>query len=272
MSTLIFGFALKLSRCVGSVFLIRAIYRRGVADGSVALPGFGQNLLVRRQEHFDYKSYWGGQMRLSKTIFLGLVLTVLQLSGGVAQANATYDYSGMTYGTINNFTPPCGTGVCADYTSGMRVTGSFTVQTALPPNFSGSLAGNPNLLSWSFSDGVNTLTSESAGALVFTVTTDAVGNVTAAGTHITLGIFVAASRVNAIVINALSPGDEVANNIIVSGPSFTTSTDGSTSTADSGAYGVWAPLIVPTLNSWALVALALLFAGFGSLKVFRWMA
>jgi hypothetical protein len=78
----------------------------------------------------------------------------------------TYQFVGATYVSAGGL-----------YTLNMRVTGYFTTAAPLPANRAFSSLG-PLLQSWSFDDGVNTLTSVNANAAKFDIATDANGNIT----------------------------------------------------------------------------------------------
>jgi hypothetical protein len=61
-------------------------------------------------------------------------IVVLVVAGWATLAQATtYNYSGLLYssGAIENFTPPCFVGPCANYTGGMSIRGSFTTISPL---------------------------------------------------------------------------------------------------------------------------------------------
>jgi hypothetical protein len=88
----------------------------------------------------------------------------------VANASTVYTYTGNNFLGIIDNTPPAGT-----YTTSMSVTGSFTLQNPLPAN---SLVTDitANVLSFSFSDGRNTITNLNATFATFQIGT-ALGNI-----------------------------------------------------------------------------------------------
>ena len=100
-------------------------------------------------------------------------LALLLLPPSAAMAATTYFYTGNDYTLIIDNTPPAGT----TYTTSMSVTGSFTVASALAPNMALTDISS-DVISYSFNDGVNTLT-ESNSSLVgaLNVATDAGGDI-----------------------------------------------------------------------------------------------
>jgi len=100
--------------------------------------------------------------------------------GATGWAAATYTVQvASNYTNVNNYTN-CSTGPCANYSFAQMITGSFTVAAALPANFTGGADISNQLVSYSFSDGVNTYTNTDPNARVyqFSVNTDASGNLT----------------------------------------------------------------------------------------------
>jgi hypothetical protein len=112
---------------------------------------------------------------MNKSLFLAAVMAT---SGWAA---ATYNFTSSNFATITNFTT-CTTGPCANYTSAMKISGSFTVATALGPNFSGATDISSQVTAYSFSDGLVTYTNTDANARLyqFNVATDASGNISVA--------------------------------------------------------------------------------------------
>ena len=94
-------------------------------------------------------------------------------------AAATYTFSSDNYFSIANFSS-CDSGPCANYTASMSLTGSFTLASALPPNFSGGADITSQVTAYSFSDGVNTYASTNPNSRIynFAVVTDGSGNIT----------------------------------------------------------------------------------------------
>lgn len=208
-----------------------------------------------------------------KRIVFRVVATIAALLvGSVASAatTTTYNYAGQPYTLFHNHTT-CTLGTCVDYSTSMRVTGSFTVSTPLAPNLSHvDISTSANLLSWTFFDGVNTISSTTPNAYIypgiFQVSTDALGNVTSA-TDIVVGDFIGSvgigSRVNAIGVGDDAPGDYGLNNDscnVVTGNACTNET--SDTNASSGLNfiaGAWTtplmPLTVPALSPTTLLIL-----------------
>lgn len=87
----------------------------------------------------------------------------------------TYYFAGGPYTTRFDH-QTCGTGTCADYPAGARITGSFTTAAPLAANLPATeITGS--VTSYSFSDGVNAYSSADANARIvaFSVSTDATG-------------------------------------------------------------------------------------------------
>lgn len=95
---------------------------------------------------------------ISKIILLSCILV---LNTNAIDAAVTYEYSG------NNFT-----NATSPYDTSMSVSGSFTVDSLLV-NVSGEVSVN----SFSFSDGVHTLTSQDIVDVLFQFDTDGFGNI-----------------------------------------------------------------------------------------------
>ena len=110
-----------------------------------------------------------------------LLLAAITLCGvgsaETAHAQATtYQYTGVPYIILNpHLAPGCNVGsVCTDFTNQERTTGSFTTSAPLGPNFSGIVT---TLVSYSFSDGIDTIASADANSAVrlFLASTDGNG-------------------------------------------------------------------------------------------------
>jgi hypothetical protein len=189
---------------------------------------------------------------------------------------ATYTYTGATYTTVGDYSS-CAIGPCANYSSAMRVSGSFTTATPLAANLADAdVTGQVS--SFTFSDGINTLASTDASVRKFYIyaTTDGAGQLTAA--TVSLQRWLSGSSPH-------STGDRVSWVLIWSGgvtgyhnyPCSTVATSpGGTadsctvafadaSSSDSGAgTGDWlSQAAVPTLSQWGLVALAALLGACG---------
>ncbi len=192
---------------------------------------------------------------------------------------ATYTFTGPVYTSHSDHTA-CPAGTCADYTLSMHLAGTITTATPLPP---GSVIQDigPFVTSYSFNDGVNTISSSDQNARIAKgfVITDATGTIT--GTDLRLqqwtsgtpGAHAVGDRLNMITI--VSPTIGARNNItcalMTTGDvclGFDVFTAEGASFADGSipigwvpwtASGVsFAPTAVPALAPWSLVVLALL--------------
>ena len=113
---------------------------------------------------------------MNRKTLTNALLAVATAFGISAFANAavTYTYTGNAFNTFSDVTPPDGS-----YTTDDRVSGWFTLDTALGTNLGAtnvtSLAG----FTFSFSDGRKTVTNASSGLVVnnFRVSTDASGDI-----------------------------------------------------------------------------------------------
>jgi len=93
-----------------------------------------------------------------------------------------YTFTGPTYNSVTPYTAPCATGSCANFTTAMQQTGSFTINAPLAGNLN-----NANITSlitsYSFNDGLTQYTWDVAtqqpnDKLVFAhITTDSAGNI-----------------------------------------------------------------------------------------------
>lgn len=107
-----------------------------------------------------------------KALLVGIILAAF---ANVAAAT-TYTYTGTNYLTVSG-----------GYTTSMQITGSFTTASPLAANLSNARIGPSGLnlvTSWSFNDGVQTLTNANSELLygnldAFDVSTDGLGNITA---------------------------------------------------------------------------------------------
>ena len=109
------------------------------------------------------------------------VLLMMSALAATSWASATYTFASNPYVTPTNYTT-CATGPCANYSATGTITGSFTVASALGPNFSGVNDITSKVTSFSFSDGINTYSSSDSAVRVyqFFVSTDATGAISAA--------------------------------------------------------------------------------------------
>ena len=73
------------------------------------------------------------------------------------QAKA-YIYTGPVWESFDNFKEPCAAGPCANYPMGSRATGRFTTAAPLASNLT-PVNILPQVISFSFSDGLNTYSS-----------------------------------------------------------------------------------------------------------------
>lgn len=102
-------------------------------------------------------------------------LALLALACHAAQAE-TYSYTGPNFTAFTNFTVPCATAPCANFSAGMRIQGTFTTAAPLAASLT-----NQNILalvtSFSFTDGLTTYSSADPLATLMNaaITTDAAG-------------------------------------------------------------------------------------------------
>lgn len=108
------------------------------------------------------------------------LLATLSLAMGLAHG-ASYQLSASPYVSVSNFTPPCASGSCGSYTLAMSPGGWFTYSGTLPANLvAHELATDPNLVDFSFSDGLQTFSRLDPGTRLtrFQIWTNALGQVT----------------------------------------------------------------------------------------------
>lgn len=194
--------------------------------------------------------------------------TFLLLCSSLATA-ATYVYQGMNYESV----------IGTNYTTSMRLTGSFTTAAALPGSLLNQDIGPTGLnlvQSWSFNDGVNTYTPANSYIVPipgggFQVSTGADGSITAA----LIGIF------SPLPAPAHSLGTPISGFQIISGGgdlaaigapcvtlagSYCAGADGSAAagglaeTSVAGPFALAPPSPIPTLTEWALLILSVLLA------------
>ncbi len=106
-----------------------------------------------------------------------LPLAAALLSIGAVQA-ATYRFTGPAYNAVTDFIAPCSGGTCANYVPAMSLSGWFTTAAPLAANLlNANIAAQ--VTAFSFSDGVNIVSSEQPGARIarFQVSTNAGGMV-----------------------------------------------------------------------------------------------
>jgi hypothetical protein len=115
----------------------------------------------------------GGDMGPKLKLLVSLTCAVLLGAAPSRASTTTYSYTGPNYNGIE------GSGILGfpPYTTSMNVTGSFTVAAPLINLSDQDITSS--ILSFSFFDGINTITSNNATSYAFTVSTDAFGNLTA---------------------------------------------------------------------------------------------
>jgi hypothetical protein len=199
-----------------------------------------------------------------KRIMLSFVVLALLISN-YAYA-ATYTYTG------SNFTTVAGV-----YTTNMRITGIINTSPPIPPN-SSSLDISPILTSWSFNDGVSTISS--ANGIFFKgeiprFSTDGEGNIT--GYHwlvISSPVIPAIGDLNDLIM-VTETKDSVLSDLVCNSLTDGFCSDWSlgASHAETSIQGVWATSTpstpVPTLSQWSLMLLALMLGLVGVLRVRR---
>lgn len=201
-------------------------------------------------------------------------LVLCALLGAIPCA-ASYNYTGSNYVTPFACTRPCatGAGTCANHTTSMHVTGSFTVNTALPVGVTNSDITSL-LASFSFSDGLGTFasTDPKVRVLSFRVTTNSAGRLVNVSFQIMKWTSGALPHVAGSRLDFVSGGEgKVAyHNAYCSMPAGSDACgdagfelDSSTSRV-SYASGSWADTAAtPTLSEWGLLALAGLMGAYG---------
>lgn len=116
-------------------------------------------------------------------------LTAAFIAGAASAAVTISVDSANNYGGVGDYTDlTCPTGLCQNFTAAMNVTGSVTLDNPPPTSVTGydisTLA-----TSWTFSNGINTISSgdtTQARVVSLTINTDATGNVTAINGQIQL--------------------------------------------------------------------------------------
>ena len=235
-------------------------------------------------------------MRKEKGLRVGIAgwLAVFSaaMASGPAFASAVYSYVGSNYAVFyDNCTPPGNStaGPCVTYTSSMHASGSFTLDTPLPPNFGPADISGRSDLRWSFSDGINTYSSTDTAHIwltpgYFIVKTDAAGVPIFSGTSLAINLWQTTPGVNNFY-DALDigyrpysppPGDyantgwqcyELQGNICTTdsyGPNIS-----NVASAAEGTWSVSVSVSAPSLGPWALVTLLGALALIGSVAVRR---
>ncbi len=223
-----------------------------------------------------------------KALF-NFILIAFALLGAQAQAVTYAVTSTSNYTSVTDYTSPCTTGPCANYTTSQNISGSFDVPTALAPNLSNADI-HASVTAYSFADGINTYasTDPSVRTSVFRVSTDGSGNITVATTLFLLEKWLTGTSPHSVNdrVAIVSIGGGVSftrHNLYCTGvgPSGTgmpdscyqTGQDTSTSSASGAtismaAQSTPAPVNVPTLSEWGMLILSALLA-LGTLLVMR---
>jgi hypothetical protein len=208
-------------------------------------------------------------------------LIAFALLGAQAQAVTYAVTSTSNYTSVTDYTSPCTTGPCTNYTTSESISGSFDVPTALAPNLSNADI-HAAVTAYSFTDGINTYasTDPSVRTSVFRLSTDGSGNITVATTLILVERWLTGTSPHAVNdrIAIVSIGGALAftrHNLFCTGvgPSGTgmpdscyqASQDTSTSSASGAALTMAAqaaPAVVnvPTLSEWGMLILSTLLA------------
>ena len=222
---------------------------------------------------------WGETMKQLVLLFATL-LGLLHSHTLWGQAR-TYIYTGPVWESFDNFKEPCAAGLCANYPIGSRAAGRFTTAAPIVSNLTPANI-LPQVISFSFSDGLNTYSSidPNVRAESFIVGTDADGNIVVDSFGIVVEIWQTGSSPHVVgdrfAINTIRAAYNGANNnsrCIQVGTSPNTAVpdlcnigivDFSESDASTGFPGSWtnASVAVPTpvLSFWASVLLSLLTA------------
>ncbi|NDP43097.1 MAG: hypothetical protein GZ089_10355 [Aromatoleum sp.] len=205
---------------------------------------------------------------------IGLVVSLLLQGAALAQPT-TYVYSG------TNYVAPTGT-----FTTGMRISGSFTTANPLPANMPFTAigpAGDGRAIAWSFSNGISTFTQANSSELYgqssyFGVATDSLGNIStytfglvsplpphSVGTTIEFMYILANAQIQALN-QAVCAG--VTANLCTNLPFAGTGTVAENAESGSFRPNFQAPQVpVPTLSEGALFVLAALLGLLGLIGV-----
>lgn len=195
--------------------------------------------------------------------FLHSVLATLTTFCALSAQAASYQFTGPLYSSVANYTPPCTTGTCADYSVAMRVTGWFTTAAPLASNLVGADV-SALVIAYSFSDGIRTIGSADGAARrgMFNVWTDGGGQITDSTLTVwswqdgLAGPHAASNRIS--VIPVTTAGDNSANNLgcTAVGISFGVADsctaffiDSETSSATNDAGGTWTSVPDVTIDS-----------------------
>jgi hypothetical protein len=162
----------------------------------------------------------------------------LFLVSAVAPAATTYQYTGQVFTTV---TPP--------YTTSEKVTGSFVVATPLP-HFMPSTTVTSSLVSFSFTDGVQTRTETSSVVCDFRVATDGVGNITQWSIYLTEAPHPATGNPEQTMTLASVSSDVVGTGNAVANACASISQPISASSSGAGSWSAPLPPGTPTTYSY----------------------
>ncbi len=193
--------------------------------------------------------------------------------------------SNCAYATIYTYTGENFDQVYGDYTTGMNVTGTIVTSSPIPPN-SVDFDISPILTSWSFNDGMNTISSSNGKLVLFLpeFSTDAQGNI--------IKYFWAVANMGVAPVEGdpvefMSLTDDVEIGIADAGFTDVSCTDVIDDVCTSffvdqpfnygsvyGQEGTWVTTndsarSVPTLSQWSLILLALLLGMVGVVGIRR---
>jgi hypothetical protein len=203
-----------------------------------------------------------------------------------AQATAIYTFTGPNFypADTHDFTSPCAIGPCANYTSAMRVTGSFTTYSPLPANLPTGTNISALVIEFNFSDGINTYSSDDPNVWrdQIRASTDSTGNIKNTGSGdspVNLGIWLtgttphkAGDRVGTIQASySTAAGNNAPCTVVGTSPAgdspacTASASDGSSSGTMTMPIppGTWTKTVTPnpavptpTISEWNLILLA----------------
>jgi hypothetical protein len=196
--------------------------------------------------------------------------------------STTHRYYGAAYTTVNNYTT-CSSGPCANFSTAMNVSGSFTTATALAASLTNANVAS-QVTSYSFSDGINTYSSANANTRIyrFNVSTNSAGQVSS--TSILLELWLTGTsphstndRFSYVSISTASSFGNHNNCCSEVGVSLAgvadactgVASDASTSSASSMGGEWFSGADVPVLSAWGLLALAALLGGYALARLGR---
>jgi hypothetical protein len=205
-----------------------------------------------------------------------LLLAAVSVPG--LSAAVTYTYTGPNYSHVVPFTS-CTVGTCANFTTSMNVQGSFTTSVPLPANLT-SQDVSAQLLSYSFTDGLDTFTNTNPNSRIwfFSVSTDGFGRITLYAATIQVWIsgtspHQPSDRINIFAFTSNMVGNSTGthnipcNSIATADVPDTCVQSGNDAAASSAAeFGNFASIIgpplpaVPALSVWAMAFLAAILA------------